>query len=114
MRIEIDVANPDMQLRPGMAGRATVHLRKGPADVLRVPLNVIRSLGPGPGGAGASSVYVVRDGKAHLVRVEFGFQGGTEIEVTAGLSPDDLVVTSPDKLSGTGVPVQVKHDPAFK
>jgi RNA polymerase sigma factor (sigma-70 family) len=46
MRVEIDVANPEQKLRPGMSGRATVHLRQGPSNALRVPVSALVTIAP--------------------------------------------------------------------
>ncbi len=149
MRVEIDVANPQQQLRPGMSGTATVHLRKGPDNALRVPTQAVvwqsadgavapglmpgggpgglrpgGSNGPGaPGGAGPGAamarglepaVYVIRGGKAHLVRVQIGLSNHAETEILSGIGADDLVVSDPSQLKVTAVPVEVKPAPAAK
>lgn len=113
MRVEIDVANPDLQLRPGMSGNVTVHLRKGPADALRVPLKVFVGLSDVSSLHGTGRLIVVRGGKAEVVVVQCGYRSGAELEVLSGLGAEDLVIADPgpywEKLKGGGVAVEVKQ-----
>jgi RND family efflux transporter MFP subunit len=107
MRVEIDVPNRNQQLRPGMFGRATLHLQQGAANTLRLPRSCLIAQ---PGGKRA--VYVVVDGKAHLTMVRVGpgsiGPGGKEVEIVSGLKVSDRVVADPKGLSGKVVAVDVK------
>jgi RND family efflux transporter MFP subunit len=107
MRVEIDVPNPKQQLRPGMFGRATLHLQKGAANSLRLPRSCLVALS-----GGKHAVYVVVDGKAHLTMVRIGpggiGPGGKEVEVVSGLKSSHRVVTDPKGLNGKVVDVEVK------
>jgi RND family efflux transporter MFP subunit len=100
VRVEIDVPNPQGELRPGMRGWLSINLGKGPAGALRVPNGAVFSLvSPDVGGRVTPHVYVYKDGKARAVRVETGFYHHDEVEVLSGLKPDDQVVTDPGSLS---------------
>jgi hypothetical protein len=46
-----------------------------------------------------SAVYVFKDGKARATFVAFGNAGPGEIEVTSGLTADDLIVADPKGLA---------------
>ena len=92
LQAEIDLANPKGLILPGMTGRVTLNLGKGPADAVRVPAGaVIRT-------AGRTAVYVYQNGMARLRRVEVSYSNPQEAEVTSGLTSEDLVVTEPTKL----------------
>lgn len=105
MRAEIDVPNPNQQLRPGMAVRANLHLPTSPPATLRVPFEAVLQLPAG------DVVYVVRDGRAHRTPVRVGHFGNGQIEILSGLQPDDLVVTDPGRLPDGAAAVEVKIGP---
>src|SRR5262249_36534958 len=104
MRVEIDLSNPKMALRPGMSGTATLFLKKGSPQAFRLPLSSLVAVGEV-----GFAVYIVRDGKARRTPVEVGFRDGKEAEILSGLDPKDRVVTNPRELKGDVVPVQVKE-----
>jgi membrane fusion protein (multidrug efflux system) len=54
-----------------------------------------------------SLVYVYRSGKAQPVPVEIGIRTETEIQITAGLSVGDTLITSGILQLRTGLPVQL-------
>jgi HlyD family secretion protein len=99
IRVEIDVPNPDGNLRPGMVGEARLRLGAGPAGALRIPRQAAWELGKEMAvGDARWAVYVYRDGKARLTPVRSDYQVGDEIEVLSGLKADDLVVGDLDSL----------------
>ena len=111
----IDVANPELLLRPGMTANVTFVTAKAD-EVLRVPNAALRfklddttsgkpdgarAGGPrgrpdgGTGGwvPGQKAVYVLRDGLPVRVQVQLGLSDGTSSEVTSGeLQEGDLVI----------------------
>jgi RND family efflux transporter MFP subunit len=105
MRVEIDVPNPRGLLLPGMFGRATLHLGKGPADALTVPASCLMRRTSGP------AVYVVKDGKARLTAVRVGRKGDDKVEILSGLGASDLVVTNPTSVAADGESVEIKEGP---
>lgn len=100
VRVEIDIPNPKNEARPGMTGTVTLNLKKGAADVLRVPLSSLVQGPPGKPGGPNAAVYVYKDGKAKLTPVRLGHRDGKEAEVLSGLGRDDLVVADPKELVG--------------
>ena len=87
MRTEIEMANKDRALRPGMFGRVTVSLDTR-TDAITVPARAIRVEGASP------FVFCVVDGTARRVDVEATVGDGATVEVTHGLKGDELVVVS--------------------
>jgi membrane fusion protein (multidrug efflux system) len=85
MATEIEIANPDLALRPGMWAKVQIDLQKKtdaqllPAEALVTEKNKI-------------SVFVVRDGKAQKASVKTGFDDGINVEVTGGLTSNDVVI----------------------
>jgi RND family efflux transporter MFP subunit len=66
---------------------------KGPQAVAFVPKGAVRS------DAGASFVFLVRDGKVERRAVSLGLDRGTDVAILAGVSPgDSLVVKGPETL----------------
>jgi membrane fusion protein, multidrug efflux system len=98
MLTEIDIDNPSHQLYPRMYAHVTLDLVRHP-DALRLPVRSIGGLGDSP------FVFVVADG--HLVRkpVSVGINDGQYVEITSGLSGDELVVSAmrPTLSSGEAV-----------
>jgi len=98
MKTEIVMPNPDWMLRPGMYGRATLSLdaRSGavsiPAEALRVD------------GAG-TFVYSVVDGRVKRVNVEAAIADGAVVEITSGLSGNELIVVAAKGPITDGSPV---------
>lgn len=100
LRTEIDVPNPDGILRPGMFATATIVLEERP-DVLALPaVAIVRE------GADAFCCVVV-DGKIERRKIEPGLRSGNDVEVRAGLTPDQAVVVSPVSALKPGQPVEV-------
>lgn len=120
----IDVANPDLKLRPGMTANVTFVAaeRQG---VLRVPNGALRFRpeaevlkrlqgGGAAGGAGVAvtseaaprpaglrSVWVLRGGdRAERVDVRVGLSDGTRTEVLEGLAEGDVVVLDASASAG--------------
>ncbi len=90
MRTEVDMPNQDETLREGMYGTVTVLLQGAAARSMTIPSSGLL----GQSGTGEGSVYVVRDEKAHKVKVQVGNDNGIMVEVLSGLSPQDEVITS--------------------
>jgi multidrug efflux pump subunit AcrA (membrane-fusion protein) len=86
-----------------MYGRVTITLEKGAADLLTIPSSCLVSKTD----KGEGTVYVVRDGKAHLVPVRVGMDNGVDTEVLKGLKPGAEVINNPPSGIEDGVPVTV-------
>ena len=99
---EIEVANKDLKLRPGMYAR--VHLDFGTKEALTVPDKAIVR----QAGSGARYVYVFSGGKAVYRAVELGQQQGDLYEVVSGLNAGDQVITSAPSNLKNGLSVKLR------
>jgi RND family efflux transporter MFP subunit len=84
---EIDLANKDHRLKPGMFVYATFYFREHP-NALVIPPSAIASGGPEK----TKAVFVVRQGKAYRVPIKTDIDDGVWVEVVGGLTDDDEVV----------------------
>jgi RND family efflux transporter MFP subunit len=98
--VEVDIDNNNGILKPG--AYVQVHLQM-PADArsLTVPSNTLIFRREG------LQVALVRDGKAQLVHISPGHDYGDNMEVLAGLEPEDEVILSPSDSLISGTPVQI-------
>jgi RND family efflux transporter MFP subunit len=98
--VEVDVENSRGTLKPGAYAQVHLHL---PADAqsLTVPSSSLIFRREG------LQVAVVRNNQAELVRVTPGHDFGDNMEILAGLQPEDNVILSPSDSLITGTPVQV-------
>jgi RND family efflux transporter MFP subunit len=104
MRVEIDVPNAQGALRNGMYGRVTIILDKA-LDQLSIPSSCLA----GRSQDGKASVYVVQDGKAHLLSIEVGPDNGLRVAVLRGLRRRDEVIQNPGSDITEGTPVVVAN-----
>jgi RND family efflux transporter MFP subunit len=104
LHTEIDIANPDRKLRPGMYTTAHIVLQESP-DALVLPVSAIVRDGA------KTFCWVVRDGSAARVPIVVGLQVGNEAAVTSGLKSDDLVVQTPPASLREGQPIEVTPPP---
>jgi membrane fusion protein, multidrug efflux system len=87
MRVEVDLPNTDSALYPGMY--ATLALSVGSSDIAPwVPDDALIFRG------GDAFVPVVRKDRIHLARVALGNDDGREVQVSSGLSRDDLIAVN--------------------
>lgn len=87
MTTEIDIANPDFALRPGMWANVEIALQKK-EDALLIPAEALITE------KNKSSVFVARDGKAQKVPVTTGFDDGVNVEILKGVTPADGVIVA--------------------
>jgi HlyD family secretion protein len=87
LRTEVDIPNPDGKLRPGMYVHVAVVLDER-SDALVVPASAIVSDGSRP------FCVAVLDGKAVMLPVDLGMRAGGEVEITSGLTGDEILVRS--------------------
>lgn len=69
------------------------------ADVLKLPVSALVRQGDGWG------VFTIRQGRAHLVPVQAGHRGTSEIELLGGLSAGEKVIVHPSDQIAEGVRV---------
>ena len=86
MDTEVDVPNPDGSLVPGMYAEVHLHLATHP-NVLSVPVDAVEGLG-----TTVQHVYLVHQGRLHLVPVTIGLQTPSRVEILSGLHAGDQVV----------------------
>jgi hypothetical protein len=103
MRTEVDLLNPDGQLRRGMYGKVTLALHVGAPSAVRVPSSALVGKAEG----GKATVRVVRGDRVHVVPVGYGADNGMEAEILSGLTPADQVVVRAFGAVAEGVPVSV-------
>ncbi len=83
--VEVDLPNPDHDLRPGTFAELAIALREIPQALALPPQTITTS-------AKGKSVFIVEQGKAKAVPVHTGITDGQWIEITDGLRGDEDVV----------------------
>lgn len=98
--MEIEVPNPEGQLKPGMYARVvlTVGTRD---DALVVPRNAVVDL------EGRRGVFVPDENRARFRPVETGLQDDVRVEITSGLEEGARVITTGALALRDGDPVQL-------
>jgi RND family efflux transporter MFP subunit len=92
--VELNVANEDLKLRPGMFARATLNL--GTLNHVVVPDLAIDKRA----GSGDRFVYVYKDGKVYYSKVELGQRLGDRYELLSGVeNGSQIVIAGLAKLS---------------
>jgi len=101
--LKVVVENPEHVLRPGMIVRADL-IRREVENGIAVPFYTLIEREDGKG------VFIVEDGKAREVLIEYGmFQGGM-VEITKGLNPNDLLVVVGQRELVNGEDVSITTD----
>ena len=92
--VELNVANNDLKLRPGMFARATLNL--GTLNHVVVPDLAIDKRA----GSGDRFVYVYKDGKVYYSKVELGQRLGDRFELLSGVENGaEIVIAGLSKLA---------------
>jgi HlyD family secretion protein len=107
MRVEVDIPNNDGRLREGMYGEVTITLQ--PASTAPSTVMIPAACLQGEAKEGNASVYVIRDGKAHLTKIKTGANNGIDVEVLSGLTPRDEVALPTSGSLAEGQPVEVEE-----
>ncbi|MGB8682544.1 MAG: efflux RND transporter periplasmic adaptor subunit [Candidatus Binatus sp.] len=87
MLTEVDIDNPKRLVYPRSYAHVTIELVRHP-DALSVPASAIQGSGD------SARLLVVKDGRLVEAPVKTGINTGAYVEVTSGLSPRSLVVTT--------------------
>ncbi len=110
LQVEIDIANADMALKPGMFARVTLVLDRHP-QALAVPSEslLVNELGSfvfavGPTQEGAPTV--------RRVTVRTGIEDGGQVEILGGLGANDQIVRTGKELVHDGSRVRIATDGA--
>ena len=99
MLAEVDLPNPEHVLYPGMYAEVTLDLEQRPGALV-LPASAIGS------DKQTSFVLVVRDGELKKVPVTVGLADGGDVEITAGIAPEDDVVSHPSATLTVGEKVR--------
>ncbi len=99
MATEIEIANPDLALRPGMWATVEIELQKK-ENALLVPAEALVTE------KNKNSVYVVHDNKAAKISVTTGFDDGVNVEILKGCGPNDSVIVAGKQSVTAGQKVQ--------
>lgn len=100
--VEVQLANRDRRVRPGMFARATLNF--GTQDHVVVPdLAIVKRAG-----SGDRYVYVYKDGKVSYNKVELGRRMDTEYELISGVDNNSQVVIAGQSKLADGVEVEVE------
>ena len=87
MLTEIDIANPTGTLYPRMYAQVKLVLVAHP-EAMRLPIAAVNQEGS------KASVFVVKNGQLTETQVQIGLTSPDYIEITSGLTMNDLVVAS--------------------
>lgn len=85
-KITVEISDSERRIKPGMFARISI-VYDHHANALQVPRGAI------VGDDQATSVFVVKDGVAHRKAVQTGFSQKGMIEITAGLTDGEQVIT---------------------
>src|SRR5262249_1993018 len=106
MHTEIDLPNPDNQIRAGMYGIAKIMLDKSTKRTT-LPASVL----VGESKGGKADVYVIKSGKVKKTQITIGADDGLRVEVLAGVTPNDEVIVNTSSVT-EGAPVESLHETA--
>lgn len=102
--VEIEIANRDERVRPGMFAR--VILNYGVENNVVVPdVAVVKQTG-----SGDRYIYVYSDGKVDFRKVELGRRLDREYEILSGVNPGDRVVTGGQARLNDGMEVEITEN----
>ena len=104
MDTEIDIANKDGKLVPGMYAEVHLHLADR-MNVLAVPIDAVDGLG-----GATQHVYEVRDGHVQIAAVTTGLQTADRVELLSGVREGDTLIVG--RHSGLTEGEQVDPRPA--
>jgi RND family efflux transporter MFP subunit len=85
MLTEIEIPNPNGELRPGSYASVQLEVERK-KDALLVPVSAVLVEKAG------TSVFTVAEQKAKKTSVQTGFNDGTNVEITRGIGPDQVVI----------------------
>ena len=100
MLTEIELPNPDGELRPGMYASVQLEVERK-HDTLLVPVKALLVEKAG------TSVFTVVDGKAKKIPVQIGFNDGTNAEIASGANADQSVILLNGQALNNDQPVTV-------
>ena len=102
LQVELQIDNAKGELLPGSYVQVTFSLPTSPGT-LRVPVNAVIFRGKSP-----QVATVDADHRVRLRDIAEGRDFGTEVEVLAGIGPDDALIVNPPDSIADGTPVRVQ------
>jgi RND family efflux transporter MFP subunit len=103
LNIEVDIDNARRQVLPG--SYVFVHISLPPGHhALTIPSNALIFRAQGP------QVGVVSGGRVRLASVTIGHDYGSTLEVTSGLTPEDVIILDPSDSLANGQQVEVSKN----
>jgi len=100
MLAEIELPNPNLELRPGMYALVRIGIQRK-EDALLAPAEALLVEKTG------AFVFTLDGNKAKRAKVQTGFNDGVNVEIVSGLNPDQFVILIGRKTLGDGQPVTV-------
>lgn len=100
MLVEVDLPNADLTLRPGMYATIKIGVEKH-SDALVIPTDALVME------KANAFAFTVANGKAKKTPIKIGFNDGTKVEVTGGLTNTDTVVLVGKLTLADGAPINV-------
>jgi len=85
MLAEIEMPNPKLELRPGMYATIKIGIERK-EDALLVPVDALVTEKAG------ASVFILNENKAKKMKVQPGFNDGTNVEIVKGVNPEQQVI----------------------
>jgi membrane fusion protein (multidrug efflux system) len=98
MLAEIEIPNPEGDLRPGAYANVQLELERK-ENALVIPVQALLTEKAG------TSVFRVIDGKAKKTPVQVGFNDGTQVEIAKGINPEQGVILLGKQPLNDGQPV---------
>ena len=103
MLAEIEMANPNLELRPGMYATVKIGIEHK-ENALLVPAEAVLTEKAG------TSVFIVNGNKAKKTKVQTGFNDGKNIEIVSTASPDQQVVLIGKQTLADGQAITVSEE----
>jgi membrane fusion protein (multidrug efflux system) len=82
---EIELANPDLDLRPGMYATVKIGIQRK-EEALLLPVDALMTEKAG------TSVFVLSENRSKKTRVQTGFNDGAKVEIVKGLDQNQTVI----------------------
>jgi RND family efflux transporter MFP subunit len=101
LRVQVDIPNPSGALQAGMYGKVRLAVHEAQPPLL-VPTSAMLFEADG-----AKVAVVDGGGKVKMLPITVGRDFGTELEVIAGLSGDERIISNPGQRLSDGVAVEV-------
>jgi RND family efflux transporter MFP subunit len=100
LRTEIDLANPDGLLRPGMYATVTILLEEHPSALVLPTTAILHDIED-------PTCMCIEAGAVTAKPVQLGLRNGTDVEIASGITADDTVVLARGESLKDGQKVEV-------